>query len=88
MNPQLHFLLSVAALAVALMALVVSMMNAFPGLKTAFAVARDGVLWLALFFVLGGVGFIVWQRAQQLPTAAHGSAQAERHDITATFVPR
>ena len=76
MSPQLHFLISVAALGVALLALVFSVMNAFPGVKTLLAVFRDGVLWLALFFVLGGVGFVVWQRVQHL-SGGDNSARLE-----------
>ena len=78
MSPQLHFLISVAALAVASLALVFSVANAFPGLKTLLAVARDGVLWLALFFVLGGVAFVVWQRTQQLSAGSESSARLEQ----------
>jgi|GEM_PF-2268578 hypothetical protein len=77
MSPQLHFLISVAALCVSVAALGFSVMNAFPGLKTALAVFRDGVLWLALFFVLGGVSFIVWQRFQHLSAANESSARLE-----------
>ena len=77
MSPQLQFLTSVAALVVAVVALGFSVTNAFPGLKTLLAVARDGILWLALFFVLGGVGFVVWNRAQQLATQQESSAQLE-----------
>jgi hypothetical protein len=63
--------LSLAALVVALIALGVSSMGAFPGLKTGLLVVRDGVLWLALFFVLGGAGFVVWQHLENSrPSAA------------------
>ncbi len=74
MSPQLHFLISVAALCVSLMALCFSVMNAFPGVKTLLAVTRDGILWLALFFVLGGVGFVVYNRAQQLSSEGDRSS--------------
>jgi len=77
MSPQLHFLISVAALGVSILALAFSVLNAFPGLKTLLAVFRDGVLWLALFFVLGGVSFIVWQRAQHLSSQSQSSARLE-----------
>ena len=77
MSPQLHFLISVAALIVSILALGFSVMNAFPGVKTLMAVFRDGVLWLALFFVLGGVGFVVWQRAQHLLAGKSSSARLE-----------
>lgn len=78
MSPQLHFLVSVAALCVALLALCFSVMNAFPGVKTLLAVTRDGILWLALFFVLGGVGFVVYNRAQQLSSGNESSARLEQ----------
>lgn len=74
MSPQHHFLVSVAALCVALVALGFSVMNAFPGVKTLLAVTRDGILWLALFFVLGGVGFVVYSRAQQLSSGSQNSS--------------
>jgi hypothetical protein len=35
---------------------------AFPGLKGVIAAVRDGILWFALLVVLGGVGFLLWQR--------------------------
>lgn len=65
-----HNQMSLAALVVALLALGFSSLAAFPGLKSMLVVVRDGVLWLALFFVLGGAGFIVWQRLEQARPAA------------------
>lgn len=49
--PTVSFLMAGAALAFSLMAV-------FPGLKTALAAVRDGILWLALFFVLGGAAYV------------------------------
>jgi hypothetical protein len=34
------------------------------------SVVRDGVLWLALLLVLGGIGFVVYQRLEQTPTVS------------------
>jgi hypothetical protein len=42
----------------AALALCFSLMAAFPGLKTMLATVRDGILWLALFFVLGGAAYV------------------------------
>jgi hypothetical protein len=64
MSPQLQSYLPLASFVVAALALLVSLLSAFPGLRTALAVVRDGVLWVALFFVIGGIGFIAWQRLQ------------------------
>ncbi|QDU25630.1 hypothetical protein ETAA8_07000 [Anatilimnocola aggregata] len=60
--------LSLVAVVMAGLALVISLFGAFPGLKGLFSVVRDGVLWLAMLVVLGGVGFVVYQRLQQTPT--------------------
>lgn len=67
MDANLQTQLSAAALVVAFIALFFSLMAAFPGLKGLLAAVRDGVLWSALFLVIGGVSFIVWQRLQQSP---------------------
>lgn len=49
--PAVSFLLAALALWFSLVA-------AFPGLKNLFAAVRDGILWMALFFVLGGAAYI------------------------------
>jgi hypothetical protein len=67
-NLQTH--LSAAALVVAVLALFFSLVAAFPGMKGVLAAVRDGVLWFALFLVIGGVSFVVWQRLQQSPGLA------------------
>jgi hypothetical protein len=59
--------LTVAALVCSIVALLVSLSAAFPGLKDLLAVIRDGVLWFALVLVLGGVGFVVWQHLEKTP---------------------
>jgi len=68
--------LSIAALACSVVALFFSLLAAFPGLKDLLAAIRDGVLWLALLLVLGGVGFVTWQHVQQLPAPASQAASA------------
>jgi hypothetical protein len=67
MDANVQTQLSAAALVVAIVALFFSLVAAFPGLKGLLAAVRDGVLWSALFLVIGGVGFIIWQRVQQSP---------------------
>lgn len=67
MDANLQTQLAAAALVVAFIALFFSLVAAFPGLKGLLAAVRDGVLWSALFLVIGGVSFIVWQRLQQSP---------------------
>lgn len=67
MDASLQTQLSTAALVVAFIALFFSLIAAFPGLKGLLAAVRDGVLWSALFLVIGGVSFIVWQRLQHSP---------------------
>jgi hypothetical protein len=67
MDANLQIYLSAAALVVAALALFFSLVAAFPGLKWLLAAVRDGVLWFALFLVVGGVSFVVWQRLQQDP---------------------
>src|SRR5262249_18051775 len=72
MNSNLHFQLSVAALACSVAALFFSLLAAFPGLKAVLLAIRDGVLWFALFLILGGGGFVLWQHLPRHapPTAA------------------
>jgi hypothetical protein len=50
--------LPAASFLMAALALGFSLVAAFPGLKTAITAVRDGILWLALFFVLGGAAYI------------------------------
>jgi hypothetical protein len=88
MNPQTQFLLSVASLVVATLALGISVMNAFPGVKTLLAVFRDGVLWLALFFVLGGAGFVAYQRFSGLSATGERNAGLTMPGSTTPADPR
>jgi hypothetical protein len=69
--------ISVAALACSMAALVFSLLAAFPGLKHVLAALRDGILWVALFLVLGGVAFVVWQQIQQPAGANITDSHAE-----------
>jgi hypothetical protein len=82
--------ISVAALACSITALVFSLLAAFPGLKHVLAALRDGILWFALFLVLGGVAFVVWQQVQQPAgagiTASHAEDQPVRPQAAATPV--
>jgi hypothetical protein len=64
MDAALQFQLTIASLVCSVAALFFSLVAAFPGLKTVLAAVRDGVLWFALFLVLGGVAFVVWQRLE------------------------
>ena len=62
--------MSAAALVASVLALGFSACAAFPELKSLLIVVRDAVLWLALFVVLGGAGFLAWQRLEHAPAAA------------------
>ena len=77
MDAALQTQLTVAALVCSVLALFFSLVAAFPGLKVVLAAFRDGVLWFALFLVIGGVSFVVWQQVQkhQQPTVV-GQASA------------
>jgi len=81
-DANLQAQLSIAALACSVVALFFSVLAAFPGLKLVLAAVRDGVLWLALLVLLGGIAFITWRQAERRPTppaqaatASHQSAQ-------------
>ena len=78
MDANLQTQLSAAALAVSIVALFFSLVAAFPGLKGLLAAVRDGVLWFALFLVIGGVGFVVWQHLQKSPDVT--AAKIEKPD--------
>jgi hypothetical protein len=76
MDALLQAQISIAALGCSLVALLFSLLAAFPGLKALFAAVRDGILWFALFLVLGGVAFVVWQQVEQMPAHAERAAAA------------
>jgi hypothetical protein len=76
MDAALHQCISIATLACSLAALFFSLLAAFPGLKDVLAAIRDGVLWFALFLVLGGIGFVVWQHFHRSPASFSGNHAA------------
>jgi hypothetical protein len=71
--------LTIAALVCSALALFFSLVAAFPGLMTVLAAVRDGVLWFALFLVVGGVAFVVWQQVQKLPKPMVTAKGPESH---------
>jgi hypothetical protein len=75
-DANLQAQLSIAALACSVVALFFSVLAAFPGLKLVLAAVRDGVLWLALLVLLGGIAFITWRQADRRPPAAPQAAAA------------
>jgi hypothetical protein len=75
MDAALQTQLSIAALACSLAALCFSLLAAFPGLKVVLAAVRDGVLWLALFLIVGGAAFVAWQHVQKSPVPAAANAK-------------
>lgn len=82
--------LCLVAVAMAGLALVISIFTAFPGLKGLFSILRDGVLWLAVLVLLSGAGFVVYQRLQQPPTLTQRSAfddLAGRAPAPRPFIP-
>jgi hypothetical protein len=83
-DANLQIQLSAAALIVAVIALFFSLVAAFPGLKGLLSAVRDGVLWFALFLVIGGVSFVVWQRLQASPdlTTANRAPAAPSSETT------
>ena len=76
MDAALQNQLSIAALVCSVAALIFSLLAAFPGLKNVMAAVRDGVLWFALFLVLGGIAFVVWQHVQRQPAAGVATGHA------------
>jgi len=78
MDAALQAQLTIAALVCSALALFFSLVAAFPGLKAVLAAFRDGVLWFALFLVIGGVSFVVWQQVQKqskAPTVGQATSQ-------------
>ena len=76
MDASLNQQLTLAAVGMSGAALFFSLLAAFPGLKGVLAAVRDGVLWFALFLVLGAGGYMVWQSSQESQpsgSAAKGS---------------
>jgi hypothetical protein len=65
MDAAMQQQLTIAAVAMSAVALFLSMLAMFPGLKGVLSAVRDGVLWFALFLVAGGLGFVIWQQLQK-----------------------
>jgi len=76
LDASLNQQLTLAAVGMSGAALFFSLLAAFPGLKSVLAAVRDGVLWFALFLVLGAGGFMVWQNAQQSQTSISAADQS------------
>ena len=76
MDAALQAQLTMASFGCSAAALFFSLLAAFPGLKSVLAAVRDGVLWFALFLVLGAVGFVVWQQVQQQPLPQTAAVEA------------
>ena len=75
--------LPLVAVAMSAAALFFSLVAAFPGLKGVLSTVRDGVLWVALFLVAGGVGFVVWQQLKgQNNAATTAASQASTSSLT------
>jgi hypothetical protein len=55
---------SIAALICSVTALFFSLLAAFPGFKDVLAAVRDGILWFAMFLVLGAAAFVVWHHVE------------------------
>lgn len=64
MDAALQTQLTIAALTCSVVALFFSLLAAFPGLKHVLTAVRDGVLWVALFLILGAAAFVVWQQME------------------------
>jgi hypothetical protein len=65
MDLALQAQMTFAALGFSVAALCFSLLAAFPGLKDVLAVIRDGVLWFALFVLLGAGAFVAWQQVER-----------------------
>lgn len=65
MDAALQTQLTIVSFVCSALALLFSLVAAFPGLKPVLAAIRDGVLWFCLCLVLGGGAFVVWQQVQQ-----------------------
>ncbi len=67
MDAALQAQFTIAALVCSVVALFFSLLAVFPGLKAVLAIVRDGILWCALFVIMGGVAFVVWQHLHLQP---------------------
>lgn len=87
MNLDQNTQLSLAAVVLSACALFVSLFTAFPGLKDLLAAVRDGVLWFALFVILGGCGFVVYQHLGKLPKTTAASPLTGGSSLPALAFP-
>lgn len=69
--------LAFAAFLTSLASLFFSLITAFPQIKGLMVVVRDAILWMALCFVLGGVGYVSYCQYQQKAEIEAPSAPAE-----------
>ena len=89
MDLALQVQLSLAALGFSVAAFFFSLLAAFPGLKDVLAVIRDGVLWFALFVLLGSGAYVAWQQVEwkQSPSIISGNSIDHFRPITAKEPP-
>lgn len=80
MDAALQSQLTIAAFTCSVAALFFSLLAAFPGLKSVLAAVRDGVLWFALFLVIGGVSYLVWQQLETQQSSTQASHQQSDRD--------
>ena len=88
MDASLNQQLTLAAVAMSGAALFFSLIAAFPGLKSVLAAVRDGVLWFALFLVLGAGGFLAWRQVAEVPTAATSASRPAVESSKAASLPQ
>jgi hypothetical protein len=88
MDASLNQQLTLAAVAMSGAALFFSLIAAFPGLKSVLAAVRDGVLWFALFLMLGAGGFLAWKQVAILPTGGNSASRPVPESPTAASLPQ
>ncbi len=88
MDASLNQQLTLAAVTMSAAALFFSLLAAFPGLKNVLAAVRDGMLWFALFLVLGAGGFLAWQQVATAPAAATSASRPDQESPTAASLPQ
>jgi len=81
--------MTLAALGFSVAALFFSLMAAFPGLKEVLAAIRDGVLWFALFVLVGAGAFVAWQQVErpQSPSITTSNSIDHFRPVTAKEPP-
>lgn len=63
----------ISSLSLSSIAIFLSLLALFPALRAGLLMVRDAVLWLAVFFILGGGGFAAFMQLQALKTSASTS---------------